>query len=413
LEFDVDKHVKTYWNKFKFIGLTDTDEEKFIDATREHSVRASKFLEGLNLDPIMPELNKHYSVPEGKEDYSRRAMFKTMIWRKNKKIKYYTRTENYLNNHPDEAIELGFNIDMNGDALVPDHETLRHFEKIRLGNEAMDSLMELFCIKVVGEGNKLGLKIGENTGTDSTPIATPNDPAGKYNGHYMKKMVKAHITEDYDHNIPLAKKVCGGTDNDNQYLEGMLRKTSVSAKKNMKEAWFDGGYNENKNIAIAHVEFGLVCHYHIDIDWRRNVTYEHSLNGKTYTYTPEQEINYLYRKYWNEPDYKKDASLEDMMQYLVKKGIYEPVAMYFRNPYVQKYEECPDAVLDMYHLRNHSEGVNSYMKDNLGLETHINGKGMKNIDLHVTQCCIALLAAALTRLQHGIKENLSSVAYLT
>lgn len=413
MEFDVDKHVKTYWNKFKFIGLTGTDEETFIDATREHSVRASKFLEGLNLDPIMPELNKHYSVPEGKEDYSRRAMFKTMIWRKNKKIKYYTRTENYLNNHPDEAIELGFNIDVNGEALVPDHETLRHFEKIRLGNEAMDALMELFCIKVVGEGNKLGLKIGKNTGTDSTPIATPNDPAGTYNGHYKKKMVKAHITEDYDHNIPLAKKVCGGTDNDNQYLEGMLRKTSVSAKKNMEEAWFDGGYNENKNIAIAHVDFGLVCHYHIDIDWRRNVTYEHSLNGKTYTYTPEQEINYLYRKYWNEPDYKKDASLEDMMQYLVKKGIYEPVAMYFRNPYMQKYEECPDAVLDMYHLRNHSEGVNSYMKDNLGLETHINGKGMKNIDLHVTQCCIALLAAALTRLQHRIKENLSSVAYLT
>ncbi len=57
-------------------------------------------------------------------------------------------------------------------------------------------------------------------------------------------MVKAHVTEDYDHNIPLAKKVCGGTDDDNQYFEGMLRRTSVSAKKNMKEAWFDGGYNQ-------------------------------------------------------------------------------------------------------------------------------------------------------------------------
>ncbi|NJD77056.1 MAG: hypothetical protein FIB08_08170 [Candidatus Methanoperedens sp.] len=53
----------------------------------------------------------------------------------------------------------------------------------------------------------------------------------------------------------------------------------------------------------------------------------------------------------NEPDFRKDASLEDMMQYLVKKGIHEPVAMYFRNPYVQKYEECPDAVLDVYHYR--------------------------------------------------------------
>lgn len=80
---------------------------------------------------------------------------------------------------------------------------------------------------------------------------------------------------------------------------------------------------------------------------------------------------------------------------------------------MQEYEECPDAVLDVYHMRNISEGVNSYMKNNLGLETHVNGKGMKNIYLHVTQCCIVLLAVALTRLQHGIKENLPSVAYLT
>ena len=411
MEFNVDKYVKSFWDRI--IGLADINEEQFTDATRNHSVRASIFFEGLDLDPIMPELNKYYSVKEGEEKYPRRAMFKTMVWRKTKKIKYYTRTENHLNNHSNEAIELGFNIDQNGNVIIPDHETLRHFEKIRLGNERMNSIMELFCIKVVGIGDKLGLKIGEKTGTDSTPIEISHDPAGTYNGYYKKKMVKAHITEDYDHNIPLAKKVCGGTDNDNQYLEGMLRDTSVSAKKNMRETWFDGGYTENKNIAVAHVDFGLICHYHIDLDWRRNVTYKHSLNGKTYTYNPEQEINYLYRKYWKNPDYKKDALLEDMMRYLIKKGIYEPVAMHFRNPYLQEYEECPDGVLDIYHMRNHNEGVNSYMKDNLGLETNRNGKGMKNIDLHVTQCCIVLLAVALTRLQHGIKDNLSSVAYLT
>ncbi len=37
---------------------------------------------------------------------------------------------------------------------------------------------------------------------------------------------------DYDHNIPLAKKVCGGTEDDDKYLEEMLKKTAVSAKKN-------------------------------------------------------------------------------------------------------------------------------------------------------------------------------------
>jgi len=114
------------------------------------------------------------------------------------------------------------------------------------------------------------------------------DPVGTYNGHYKKKMVKMHITADYEHNIPLAKKVCGGTEDDYQHLEEMLNKTAVSAKKNILETWFDG-------------------------------------------------------------------------------------------------------VLDIYHMRNHSEGINSYMKNNVGLETHVNGKGMKNIDLHTTQCCITLL----------------------
>ncbi|MDL5503635.1 MAG: hypothetical protein QSU88_10500 [Candidatus Methanoperedens sp.] len=42
--------------------------------------------------------------------------------------------------------------------------------------------------------------------------------------------------------------------------------------------------------------------------------------------------------YWNEPDYKKEASLESMMKYLINKGVHEPVAMHFRNPYVALYE---------------------------------------------------------------------------
>ena len=411
MEFNVSKQIKNYWDKYN--DLNDENNEEFADATSENSVRASKFLEGLNLDPIIPEINKHYSVEEGNEKYPRRAMVKAFIWRNIKTIKYYTKEETNLKTHPDEALELGFNIDQDGNVIVPDHETLRHFEKVRMSTKGMDAIMQLFCIKVVEAGNRLGLKIGKCTGTDSTPIKTHNDPDGKYNGHYKKEMVKAQIIMDYKHNIPLAKKICGGTECDDSYLEDMLRMTALSARMNMEETWFDGGYNSNKNIAFAHVEKGLMSHYHIDKDWRENVKYEHRFNGKTYCYSPEQEINYLYRKNWQDPKYKKDASLEYMMQFLVKKGIFDPVAMYFRNDYMQKYEECPDYVLDLYHRRNSNEGINSYLKDHLEVEVHLNGKGMKNIDLHVTECCIVMLAVAYARLQHGIKENLSSVAYLT
>src|SRR3990172_9863436 len=320
MEFNVIEQIKKYWNNVTGLSNNKPNEE-FANATSEHSVRTSKFLNGLNLDPIMPEINKHYQVIEGEEKYPRMAMVKTMIFKKIKQIKYYTKIAGYLKENPIDAMELGFNIDKSGNIIVPDHETLRHFDKVRLGNEGMDSIMRSFCTKVVEAGDKNGLKIGQNTGTDSTPIEVPNDPAGTYNGHYKKIMVKTHITSDYDNNIPLAKKVCGGTDDDDKYLEGMLHQTRISAKKNMEDTWYDGGYNSNKNIALSHVEFGL---------------------------TPEQEINYLYRKRWQEPDYKKDASLEYMMQCLVKEEVYEPVAMHFRNARIQEFEECPDGVLDVY-----------------------------------------------------------------
>ena|SRR5665811_403354 len=126
MEFNVDKQIKSYWNKF--IGLTDAKYEEFADATSENSVRASKFLEGLDLDPIMPEINNHYVVKEGVETYPRRAMVKAFIWRNINTIKYYTKEERHLETHLDEALELGFNIDQDGNIIVPDHETLRHFE---------------------------------------------------------------------------------------------------------------------------------------------------------------------------------------------------------------------------------------------------------------------------------------------
>ena len=207
MEFNVGKQIKSYWNKF--IGLTDETNEEFADATSENSVRASKFLEGLNLDPIMPEINRHYIVKEGVETYPRRAMVKAFIWRNINTIKYYTKEARHLETHPDESFELGFNIDQNGNVIVPDHETLRHFEKVRIGTKGMDEIMQIFCIKVVDAGNKLGLKIGKYTGTDSTPIKTHNDPDGKYNGHYKKEMVKAQITMDYEHNILLLKRYAG------------------------------------------------------------------------------------------------------------------------------------------------------------------------------------------------------------
>jgi hypothetical protein len=85
MEFNVSKQLKNYWNKL--IGSSENKpNEEFANATSEHSVRTSKFLIGLNLEPIMPEINKYYHVKEGEEKYPRIAMVKTMIFKKIKQI---------------------------------------------------------------------------------------------------------------------------------------------------------------------------------------------------------------------------------------------------------------------------------------------------------------------------------------
>lgn len=89
--------------------------------------------------------------------------------------------------------------------------------------------------------------------------------------------------------------------------------------------------------------------------------------------SPEQKINYLYRKIGKIRNIRKMLLLNN--------------------------KECLDNILDLYHRRNCNEGINSYLKDHLEVEVHVNGKGIKNIDLHVTECCIATLAEAFVRLQ--------------
>ena len=48
---------------------------------------------------------------------------------------------------------------------------------------------------------------------------------------------------------------------------------------------------------------------------------------------------------------------------------------------MKEVEECHDGVIDVHHRRNGSEGINSYIKEHLGLETHIKGKGTRKFSL--------------------------------
>ncbi|MEW6070024.1 MAG: hypothetical protein AB1485_05350, partial [Candidatus Thermoplasmatota archaeon] len=116
---------------------------------------------------------------------------------------------------------------------------------------------------------------------------------------------------------------------------------------------------------------------------------------------------------WKKPDYIPNANLDYILKFLVNHGKHELVGAFFRNDRLAEYEEAPDSYLDVYHLRNRDEGFNGYLKNILNIENSTRGKYKDKVDLYTTLSLAAILAVALTKLQHGITRNLSSTAYLT
>jgi hypothetical protein len=145
------------------------------------------------------------------------------------------------------------------------YRTLRHFENERLGIDGLRALNDALVRLVASVVEKFGIIIGKNTAADSTPMKTcANDPDGKWNPHYRKKMVKIHLISDVVNLIPLYHTITGGNDGDGAELCDLI---SWAANRvgldNMSNIWFDGGYTSNENLAKVAVLYGLSAYYHI------------------------------------------------------------------------------------------------------------------------------------------------------
>lgn len=121
----------------------------------------------------------------------------------------------------------------------------------------------------------------------------------------------------------------------------------------------------------------------------------------------------LYNKHWKDPYYRSNADLKSILPFLFEKGYYEEVGSFFRNLSMDEYEKDPEAYEKDYHKRSREEGNNGYWKEHLLLEDKLTVKGKARVDRYITRNLCALLAIALCRLQHGVKENLTSIAYFT
>ena len=407
-------YVKEYWDRFyPTVESAEDEPRRFVNPGEDGStVRVPEYLAQLDDRAIREVLNRRYRVLPGRERYPRAAMFKAMVWMRIVGERSLLAFHRLLLDSPFEALELGFRYDKGtGQVLVPSYQWLWCFSNERFDVEALKELLDVLVRENIKLAKLLGVPVGKRTATDATPLQTCRyDPAGEWNGHYKRRMVKVVLTEDVGTWLPLSCRVIGGNDAEGGELVPMLEEVRGRVGPGvMKDTLFDGGFTSNENLATVHADLGLQAHYKISQGWVPDVRFPRDGPGVR---TPAEEVERLYERLNGEDWYVPGESLEYKMRCLVKAGKHEPVAMHFRNAYMAEYEEAPDSVLDDYHARNNAEGVNGHMKDQWDLERTLNVVGMDAVMRHVLWALVSAHVVALVRLQHGVVDNLLSITHI-
>ena len=356
---------------------------------------AAEFLSYLGLDPVEGFLRGLYRrAPE----YPAPAMLRTMFLMDLLQMVHYPEVERHLSTHPEQAVLLGFPM-RDGEVLLPKWKNLWHFDQRRIGGK-WDTVFSLLRDAMVRAGRKLGLRIGEKTMQDAIPIkALEHDKEAAYNGHYKIAGYKLDTTDDLEHAVPLAKLTTGINDDEAKNLIPELEELK-RAGITVVEHTIDCGYTDYKELAWMGVN-GIKACYRMAENW------VHNEKGES------QYLEHLYQKYWEDQEFRPKAPTERVLLFLFERGHVEEVGAHFRNQVMAKYHEDPDGHMKGYHKRSRKEGNHGYWKEHLGIERRLRVKGRARVDRFLTRNLSAVLAVALTRLQHGVRTNLISVAFLT
>ncbi len=370
--------------------------KEFVNPSDENPMKASEFLQRVDVRELEEKLRTYYRREPA---YPLRGLLSSIAHRKLLKIPWFTRYENYLRTHPDEAVQLGFR-ERNGVVEVPDHETFRQLEKERLKPAGLNELVRGLVRLVIAAGKRLGLNIGASVGQDSTPLqAKAKDEEAEYNGHYEKRMYKAHVVTDTNHDIPLGECTTPGLDYDGHFLQCNLQKVEQCGAE-VEDVYGDQHYGTYENYAFVHCGLDARAHFRLAVDDEYNSSGELG------------ELRRVYQTFWEDADFKPNASDDEVIQFLYGHGETERVGALYRNHAVQEREECPEGFAESLYPRTKCEGSNGHWKENLDFEHSFKKKGLVNAAIHVSATCFAVLLVALTRLQHGVTTGLTRLAGL-
>jgi hypothetical protein len=373
---------------------------EIINLCQKAGMRTSKLLGMLDLSKEMPKLEKYFGEEWRYRLFGAEAKVKLIFFRVGKELEFCTETARHLAAYPEDAIDLGFTKrDENGSLILPDHETIRYDEKERFGVEGLVDIFNILLEAIRVLLMKVGIKLGRNVGIDSVPIRAPEtDKEAEYNGHYKLMMYKGNIVVDLDTHLPLAAMATLGTQFDGECLP-LLVNDVLCRRIEIENLNGDGHYNELMNYSFLAHEKQIRPTMHITAgtayDWNAS---EESL--KRFYRTLHTLSGYLW----------EDVSFDFILRFLAANGYKELIGRHFRNCSVHEYEECPDGYLDRLHMRNQNESIHGVLK-NFTSFGRMKVKGIENAKIHLAKHLIMVLAFALVKLQNGITDGLTKIAY--
>ncbi len=419
------------------------DIEQILLPSEKTPISTAKILGQMDLEFLEPVLNGFYKKTSY---YPPLAMFLGVMLGKKKKHSWRG-LKRYLTAYPNEARQLGF-IDKDGQIKIPSYEHFRTFVLERVNwDQVRDAIVKELC--AIGEEN--GITVGSETVEDSTMVETiENDPDARYNGHYKKKGLKEDLITCRATGLPLVNETIGGTECEGYSLIGQLEHL-LKLGVDIKDHWVDGTYATFENIAISHAMLGITLHYQVQEGW---VIKEEGEPG---------HIKNVYQRFWQDPEFRPEATLDEMMVLLATKGrtiveqgrklqqtalsngawgkgkrkhrgrppskekaaqecffeseriinrglnLLEPVGAYHRNAVMEKAKTDPEWMKKDKGKRQLSESINNHLKNDLGLQDDLRVKGMKKVHIHDTFGCVFLLLVGLHKIRYGEKKNLASL----
>jgi len=374
----------------------------FIDPAPSTLVDAVLFISFLDLSPLYALLRQFYVEPY-KIRHPPEAMLRLLALQKLRGHKFLTELDRELNQ---QAVKLlGFK-------YKPSYKTIWHWLNKRVGPDGIQTI-HTELTKIMNQAlSARGIQMAKEVAGDATHIqARPKDREAAYNRHYRMRCYLVHHLICAKTGLTLNWLVAPGNVDEGQFMLPMLAKTIVDGYRPQLLV-LDNGYAHFFNYEILNL-LGLK----LLIGFRKKN--KPSWRGKTRT------LKLRFRKMVKAGKLTKEKlvelgmdvdpeknSLEEVVCALAIAGQHEYAGAYYRNLSLEWFESDRKGWQSVYAPpRSFIEGTHGHQKDWLDLGD-LTEKGLYKAKLHVALCMLCEAAVALTRVQHGCTEALTSCAYI-